>query len=267
MSRAIRPALGIVVLIPFVCFAAVGTAQCPRNPGCAGAGPLMQAMGVGSRVLEAAIVALAIIIVLRLALTLRSSASAYARLSILPVPASLRAAQLRTGTRRLRCVASAPLPAFCKGGFRPVILITAATVQSLSGTALEAVLLHEETHRRRRDPLRRALRMALSDIAPWSRLLVSYHARAVIREELRADATAARRLGGPAVARALLAMAPNASDASTVPGFGDAAEPRVAQLLGDDVQLPPFPVNSAVRTAAASAAVLAVLLCTLPGAI
>ena len=37
---------------------------------------------------------------------------------------------LRTGTRRVRCVASAPLPAFCRGGFRPVIVITAAAVAS-----------------------------------------------------------------------------------------------------------------------------------------
>ena len=90
-------------------------------------------------------------------------------------------------------------------------------------------------------------------------------ARATVREELRADDRATRRLGRPAVARALLAMAPAATTASTVAGFGDAAVPRVEQLLGGTPQLPVIPVECAVRAAAAAVAMLALLLCALPG--
>jgi len=226
----------------------------------------MQAMGVASRALEAAIVSVALLVVLRFASTLRVTASACSRLSVVPTPATLRAAQLRTGVGRVRCVADAPLPAFCHGGVRPVIVVTAATVDALPHSALDAVLVHEETHRQRRDPLRRALRRALSDLAPRSRLLVACNSRAVLRQELRADARAARLLGPPAVARALLAMAPTGNEPNALPGFGDAAGPRVEQLLGGIPQLPTVPIESAVGAASAAAAVLALLLCTLPGA-
>jgi hypothetical protein len=266
MSRRARVSLGVVLLTPFACLAVVGTQGCPRNPGCAAAGPLMQAMGVGSRALQAAIVGVALLTVLRFASTLRVTASACSRLSVVPTPATLRAAQLRTGVGRVRCVADAPLAAFCHGGVWPVIVVTATTVDALERSALDAVLLHEETHRQRRDPLRRALRRALTDVAPQSRLLVACNTRAVIREELRADARAARQLGRPAVARALLAMAPVGSEPNALPGFGDAAGPRVEQLLGGIPQLPTIPIDSVVGAAAAAAAVLALLLCTLPGA-
>ncbi len=266
MNRALRVVLGGLLLTPLVCLAVVRTQACPPNPGCTSAGPLMQAMGLGSRTLEVAIAGLLMVTALRCAATLRRTAAACAGLAAAPTPASLRDAQLHTGVRRVHCVADAPLPAFCHGGLRPVIVITAAAVGSLPPTALEAVLLHEETHRRRRDPLRRALRRALADLAPRSRLVLSCNARALIHEELRADARAARRLGRPAVARALLATAPAASQLSTVAGFGDAASPRIEQLLGGTPRLPAIPVDCAVRAVGALAAVAALLLCGVPGA-
>jgi Zn-dependent protease with chaperone function len=266
MSRAIRVALGTLLLTPVVCLAVVTTNRgCPRAPGCATAGPVMLVMGVGTRVLEAAVIALLLVSVVRIASALRATTSACARLAVVSAPAALRAAQRRTGVARVHCLADAPLPAFCHGGLRPVIAITAATVDSLPASALDAVLLHEETHRRRRDPLRRAVRRGLADVVPWSRLVASCDARATVREELRADDRATRLLGRPAVARALLAMAPAATKASTVAGFGDAAVPRVEQLLGNTPQLPVIPVECAVRAGAAAAALLALLLCALPG--
>ncbi|WP_433443588.1 M56 family metallopeptidase [Nonomuraea sp. CA-141351] len=137
-------------------------------------------------------------------------------------PDSPRAALLPTGE---------PL-AFCAGMLRPRVYVSAGLTETLSGDELDAVLCHEAAHARRRDPLRRVLMNAATDVLFF--LPVVRWAAHVQREraELAADRAAIAQVGARHVAGALLAV-----DGSTAPrgvaAFDGAAAARVAQLTGD----------------------------------
>jgi Zn-dependent protease with chaperone function len=160
----------------------------------------------------------------------------------------------------VRCVATAPVPVFCHGVLRPSVVIESAAAAALSDAALEAVLMHEEAHRRHRDPLRRALRQAVVDVGYRSGALRWWSDRAVVREELHADAWAERRVGAPALASALLSLA-QTSDITSVPAFGDAADARVTRLLGERPRLPRPPAGALLRSGLAAVGALAIAVC------
>lgn len=155
--------------------------------------------------------------------------------------------------------APAPNPAFTAGLLRPRIHIAEALQRELTEEELEAVLLHEIHHLRRRDPLRTLVLATLSDALFWLPLVPAAAARALARMEFAAD-DAARRVGDMVLAGAILRVAElGAEPAGHASAF--AAPPllgrRVERLLGesDAERLPPPPG----RALTASVAVLALV--------
>jgi beta-lactamase regulating signal transducer with metallopeptidase domain len=105
-------------------------------------------------------------------------------------------------------------------------------VARLADDELDAVLVHEAEHARRRDPLRRLAGRAAADVLFWLPL-VGWWSRSRLEDaELAADRAAIRRVGRRSLARALRAAAVPAAAASSV-GFDGAGSARVTQLLGD----------------------------------
>ena len=112
------------------------------------------------------------------------------------------------------------------GPLRPIVLVGATTLALLTPAERRAVLLHEEAHRRRRDPLWAAL---------WSLVpSVTGRARHLARREIRADATALASGAAPSALAAALLKLP-ASAAPDV-GFTSPSEARVRALLDPDAQ-------------------------------
>ena len=148
------------------------------------------------------------------------------------LPSALQAALRRTGLARASCVVSELPIAFCTGAVRPIVIVSDGLVRCLRPVELEAVLLHERDHARRRDPLLRAATRAAADVlfyAPvvrwWSRWLAA-------RAELRADRAAIGTMGRGPVAGALLAIGSQGGPSGAA-AFAGIGQLRVAQLLGD----------------------------------
>ena len=121
------------------------------------------------------------------------------------------------------------------GSARPRIFVGARLITALSDDELEAVLFHEDHHRRTRAPLRAAA------LGAWLRLLGrSESIRSVVVDRLTdletlADADAIRRGSSPrSLARALVK-----GDAAVQPvSFSYAADRRVEQLLDRAAGIP-----------------------------
>ncbi len=130
-----------------------GMALCPRMTmtACLAAAILV--------VLGASVIAMAA----RAAWLGAAAARAVAALPSAAPPEALAGAARRAGIRRIRCLAGSGATAFCAGLLAPRVYITAAAVTTLGPGALDAVLVHEAAHARRRDPLRRLAARAASD--------------------------------------------------------------------------------------------------------
>jgi Zn-dependent protease with chaperone function len=152
-----------------------------------------------------------------------------------PVPAALAAAARRGGVRDLVVVDSPARSAFCAGLLRPRVFVTGGMVASLAAEELEAVLVHEAEHARRRDPLRRLAGRAAAEVLFWLPLVGWWSAGRLEAAELAADRAAIQRVGRRPLARALRATAVAAAPAAA--GFDGAGPARVTQLLGE--QPPP----------------------------
>lgn len=121
------------------------------------------------------------------------------------------------------------------GSVRPRVFVGAALLTALSDDELEAVMYHEDHHRRTRAPLRAAA------LGAWLRLLGrSESIRSVVVDRLTdletlADADAIRRGSSPrSLARALVK-----GDAAVQPvAFSYAAERRVERLLDRAAGMP-----------------------------
>ncbi len=122
-----------------------GMALCPRMTmtACLAAAILV--------VLGASVIAMAA----RAAWLGAAAARAVAALPSAAPPEALAGAARRAGIRRIRCLAGSGATAFCAGLLAPRVYITAAAVTTLGPGALDAVLVHEAAHARRRDPLPR----------------------------------------------------------------------------------------------------------------
>jgi Zn-dependent protease with chaperone function len=83
---------------------------------------------------------------------------------------------------RLVCLAGDDATAFCAGLLRPRVYLTEGVVRVLDPGALDAVLVHESAHARRRDPLRRLCVHATS--APLLGLLTRGQAQGAFRDDL-----------------------------------------------------------------------------------
>lgn len=126
-------------------------------------------------------------------------------------------------------------PAFTAGLLRPRIYLTETLIDGLTERELEAVLLHELQHCRRRDPLRGVVASALGDIFFWIPLVRDAISHFRVRTEFAAD-DAARELGDLVVAEAILKTATIGSAAgSTVSHFAapELLDRRVERLLGN----------------------------------
>ena len=123
--------------------------------------------------------------------------------------------------------------AFCAGYLRPSVYVSRRTVDLLTDDQLDAVLAHEQHHRRLRDPLRLACGRILSEALFFIPVLKSLVAREADVAELRADhaAVCAREGGDAALASALLAF-----DDSGPAGSAGISPERVDALLGQPSQ-------------------------------
>jgi Zn-dependent protease with chaperone function len=123
--------------------------------------------------------------------------------------------------------------AFCAGFLRPSVYVSHRTVDLLTDAQLDAVLAHEQHHRRLRDPLRLACGRILSEALFFIPVLKSLVAREADVAELRADhaAVCAREGGEAALASALLAF-----DESGPAGSTGISPERVDALLGQRSQ-------------------------------
>ena len=120
--------------------------------------------------------------------------------------------------------------AFCAGFWRPRIYLSTRTLRLLRADELEAVLAHEEHHRRRRDPLRIAIARVFGHAFFFLPILRRLSDRYCAMAELAADDAAVRSTpgGGATLASALLSFNTGAHPHGAV---GIAPE-RVDHLLG-----------------------------------
>jgi Peptidase family M48 len=119
--------------------------------------------------------------------------------------------------------------AFCAGYLRPRVYISRGALELLSRAELEAVLSHEERHRRTRDPLRFACERVLSQALFFLPALRPLGARFEELAEQKADEAAVRASAGE---RGPLAGALLAFEAATPAGGAGISNERVDSLLG-----------------------------------
>jgi Zn-dependent protease with chaperone function len=156
--------------------------------------------------------------------------------------------------------AEAPL-AFCVGLFRPRIYLSTSLVDALDERELKAVLLHEDHHRRHRDPLRTLLVDILGLTLFFLPIAGELRSLFTVSAELEADRYAAYRAGRPSLAGALykLLSHPLAVRLPQTVGLNglslaEAHHLRLAQLLGD----PTPPQHFSPRSLLASGIILLV---------
>lgn len=152
------------------------------------------------------------------------------RLPLAVPPPRLVAAARRTGAVGIRAVEDAAVTAFCAGIVNPRIYVTAGLVKSLRDAELDAVLWHEVDHRQHREPLRRLLAASLARVFFFVPALAWWARHRVELAELQADRFAVARCGRKAVAGALFVV--GSVGQGSAAGFDDAAEARIAELLG-----------------------------------
>jgi Zn-dependent protease with chaperone function len=162
---------------------------------------------------------------------------AVAGLPQLAPPAALVAAAGRSGVGEVVCVDDPAAAAFCAGLLRPRVFVTRGMVAALAAEELDAVLVHEAEHARRRDPLRRLAGRAAAEVLVWLPLVGWWTGRRLEEAELAADRAAIDRVGRSPLARALRATAIPAAPAAVGARLDGAGPARVRQLLGEE--LPP----------------------------
>jgi Zn-dependent protease with chaperone function len=120
-------------------------------------------------------------------------------------------------------------------------MVTALAAEELDAV-LDAVLVHEAEHARRRDPLRRLAGRAAADVLVWLPLVGWWTSRRLEEAELAADRAAIDRVGRTPLARALRATATPATPAAVGTRFDGAGPARVTELLGEELppQRPPL---------------------------
>lgn len=142
--------------------------------------------------------------------------------------------------------------AFCFGFFRPRICLSTGLVNLLSQKQLQAVLSHEDYHRKRFDPLRILLLNTLCStlfflpfVQEWRRLIE-------IQLELNADQYAVQQTGKGALAGALyqlLNYPPHPIYGKGIVAAGlNANNFRVAALLGNRSTPEPISLRSIIST-------------------
>ncbi len=86
--------------------------------------------------------------------------------------------------------------AFCAGPLRPEIYVSRGAVEGMSRDSLAVVMAHEEHHRLKRDPLRRAIAGTLADGFFFLPILRQAGQKYLALAEIAADRAAAGAVGG-----------------------------------------------------------------------
>lgn len=143
---------------------------------------------------------------------------------------------------RLRVAAMLPVPAFTVGWFRPRIYVSRELASRLATDELDAVLMHEAEHLRRRDPFQLSLFRLFSVVLWWVPALRHLADDVADEAEIRADDAAAR--GRPLVlASAILSLAewPGMIAPLRAVGVGfqraDLLERRIHRLAGEETRI------------------------------
>lgn len=140
-------------------------------------------------------------------------------------PRRRHAGEQRGGTT---VIERAEVRAFCAGLLRPRVYVTTGALQALTPEQLQAVVAHEEHHRRRRDPLRLALLRIGADAFFFLPALRSTSERYAALAEVAADAAAVQRVGRGALAGAFVVFG-SSGHPSALDGVDSE---RVDHLLG-----------------------------------
>jgi len=222
---------GVAAAAAACCLMAMRTDPCPQGGrACGGQANLLLVAATG---LSLGLAAATVVWAGRAAWLLWQARRSVLALPLAEAPTPLAAGVRRTGLRAVVCLRGDTPASFCAGPLRPRVYVTDALVRELSPAELAAVLVHEGEHARRRDPLRRAARLALCETLFFLPVARWWLHRRLEAEELAADRAAVARVGAPAVAAALLTVGSTSGARPALAAFDGAADLRVAQLLGD----------------------------------
>ncbi len=144
---------------------------------------------------------------------------------------------------------------FCFGFLKPRICLSTGLVELLSSRQLQAVLLHEDCHRRQFDPLRILIVETIGTALFFLPVIQELREQFKINLELQADHYAAHRTSNGAIAGALhrLIFASSSwnhvSPPGTITAGLSANDTRVAALLGEYPAIQPVSSSSLLESA------------------
>jgi len=257
MRQARWVAVGLLATLAFAC--GVWVMGCPAGATCLTAGGAMVSAFTLAATASLVLIVLALSWPLRAMWLYRQSSIEVRRLQRMSLPSALLAAMGRTRTHNVECIEGSSPQAFCAGVLHPTVFMTPALIDRLDASQLDAVLLHERHHAERREPLRRAVLKAASDVFFFIPLLRWWAERRLEESELAADRAAIGQLGRRTVARALWHAA--AREPRGLPAFGGAIEARVAQILGERLDSRPPAPSLWLTSAAGSILVVSTAVC------
>ncbi|WP_027945389.1 M56 family metallopeptidase [Amycolatopsis taiwanensis] len=176
-----------------------------------------------------------------------------------PLPAPLAELWHEFGPRyRIRLVNTQEQVVVTTGLLRPTVVLSVGLVETLSRAELRAVLAHEHSHARRRDPLLVLLGSVLAAHLWFLPVARDLRSRAAREHELAADRHAATRCGRQALAGALLRVItqPTPAHGAAAPFAGaDLLDARITQLESGRPPRPtPVPRLRSALTAAGALA-------------
>jgi beta-lactamase regulating signal transducer with metallopeptidase domain len=157
------------------------------------------------------------------------------------LPSRLRSAAARLGISHATVCFTDPRPyAYCRGYLRPAIWVSTGAVTTLKRGELEAVLHHEDYHRRGRDPLRILSGRVLAQLFFALPIIRQLAVRFEVAKELDADRAAVSQQGTTQyLAGALYALGrtdlPFAASEIAV-GAWSVGHARVDQLCGSSTE-------------------------------
>ena len=144
------------------------------------------------------------------------------------------ARQLRLHDHDVRLIGARRTEAFVAGPVRPAIYVTRSLLDVLDPAELHAVVLHEEHHRRQRDPLRSLALTSWVRFVGWLPAAERWIDRRLAHFEIAADQYALRNgASRSAMASALLKC--DRSSSVAVMGFSAAADMRLRRLVSGTI--------------------------------
>ena len=144
------------------------------------------------------------------------------------------ARRLRLHDHDVRLIGGRRTEAFVAGPLRPAIFVTAPLLEVLDASELHAVVLHEEHHRRQRDPLRSLALTSWGRLFGWLPAADRWIDRRLAHLEIAADRYALRN-GASRAAMASALLKCDRSSSVAAMGFSTAADMRLRGLVSGTV--------------------------------